>query len=160
MKITDLLPVGCIDPRLITHDFEGAVSQLTLRLHEAGSLEDPISATAAILGRHAISSCAIGHGVALPHARIEGCDTMKLAVGRPLHPIAMPTPDDHPVALFFLLISPADKPTLHVQTLSRLIRLVSDTTIMHRLLHVRHADAMHRLLTSVRITRNLFPMVV
>ncbi|HTQ00303.1 MAG TPA: PTS sugar transporter subunit IIA [Casimicrobiaceae bacterium] len=72
---------------------------------------DPAPIARALLRREEAGSTALGHGVAVPHARVTG-------IGRPLtlflrtrHPVAFGAPDGEDVSNFFIIIVPAEGDT-------------------------------------------------
>ena len=57
--------------------------------------------------REQLGSTGLGHGVAIPHARLKGLKTPLAAVLRLRVPIAFDAPDQEPVGLFVFLLVPA-----------------------------------------------------
>ncbi len=73
--------------------------------------------TDAVLEREKLASTAIGNGIALPHCRISSIDTTKVACGLLRHPVNWDTPDNQPVNLIFLIITPDRFPEQHLQAI-------------------------------------------
>lgn len=81
----------------------------------------------ALLGRESAGTTAVGNGVAIPHARLEGVRRMLLAVARVRSPGLPPGPDGQPVRLVFCFLSPRDAPVdEHLILLQRISRAARD----------------------------------
>ena len=76
----------------------------------------------AALAREAQSTTAVGHGVAIPHARSAAVDVATLAFARLRTPVEWDAPDGAPVDLVFLIAVPADAGTQHLKILATLAR--------------------------------------
>lgn len=90
---------------------------------------DPAEATpfaAALLAREQTGSTALGNGVAVPHARVEGLPAIRAAFLRTRTPVPFAAPDAQPVDLFFGLIVPAHANTEHLELLAEIAELLSD----------------------------------
>src|SRR5690349_3239638 len=78
---------------------------------------DPAEILEALLEREQEGSTGIGHGVAAPHARLEGLDRLHAVFVRLETPIAFEAIDDQPVDLLFALLAPADSGSEHLRAL-------------------------------------------
>ena len=76
----------------------------------------------------------LGNGIALPHARCEGLSDPVVVVGDSHEGIAWSDGDHGAVRLFFLLVTPADRPEAHLAMLSQIARLVADESKREALL--------------------------
>ena len=76
----------------------------------------------------------LGNGIALPHARCEGLSDPVVVVGHSHEGIAWSDEDHGAVRLFFLLVTPADRPEAHLAMLSQIARLVADESKREALL--------------------------
>lgn len=97
-----------------------------------------------LLERERLGSTGLGHGVALPHARVKGLDAavgafVQLRAGVPFDAI-----DDKPVDLAFGLLVPEAATEQHLQLLARLAELFNDP---HLRAELRAAAAPGQLLT-------------
>jgi mannitol/fructose-specific phosphotransferase system IIA component (Ntr-type) len=78
-----------------------------------------------VFAREAEISTDLGNGIALPHARCERLEEPLVVIGRSLEGIAFSDEEHGAVRLFFLLVTPADRPETHLALLSQVARLVS-----------------------------------
>ena len=69
----------------------------------------------ALTARERLGSTALGHGVALPHARMQGLRKPVAAFLRTRAPIAYDAPDGRPVSQFLVLLVPAEAREHHLE---------------------------------------------
>ena len=124
LRITDLLQAQGILLGAAPADKAAAVELLVSLQSVQGNLSNPAQFRQALMEREARSSTAIGSGIAVPHAR-------SAAVIRPgLSAITAPggvdwgAPDGSPSRLIFLIAAPEGEDGLHLELLSRLMRLL------------------------------------
>lgn len=100
----------------------------------------------ALLEREAAGSTGVGHGVAVPHARIEGVEQMHAVFVRLETPIAYEAVDGAKVDLLFALLAPPDAGTEHLRALARVSRLMRQAELRAQLRQARTAEAVLALL--------------
>lgn len=100
----------------------------------------------ALLEREAAGSTGLGHGVALPHARLAGLDRMRGVFLRLEQPTEFESVDDQPVDLVFALLAPLDSNTEHLRALARVSRLLRQGDLRQQLRQARTPDAILSLL--------------
>jgi PTS system nitrogen regulatory IIA component len=101
-----------------------------------------------LLERERLGSTGLGHGVALPHARIKG---LTQAYGALLHlesGIDYDAIDGAPVDIMFGLLVPYDATQEHLQLLATLASLFSDEAFRQRLRGAKDCTEAMRLLQS------------
>jgi PTS system nitrogen regulatory IIA component len=101
-----------------------------------------------LFARERLGSTGLGHGVAIPHCRIEGLTEVAGAFIRLATPIPFDAIDDEPVKLIFVLLVPCDANDTHLNILAELAQMFSDSALRERLLAAADADALHALLTK------------
>jgi nitrogen PTS system EIIA component len=79
-----------------------------------------------VRAREAAFPTALGDGVALPHVRTAHVSSVQVAAGVLAAPLPFGASDGSPVDLFFLVLSPANAPSEHLQVLRLLSRLLSE----------------------------------
>ncbi len=102
----------------------------------------------ALLEREQAGSTGVGHGVAVPHARLDGLQRMRGVFLRLEHPVAFDAVDDQPVDLIFALFSPAKAGAEHLRALARVSRVLRQGDLREQLRQARTADAIHILLAQ------------
>jgi len=89
--------------------------------HPAGSTPALIDVIGAGLHqREQLASTAIGHGVAIPHVRVDGLGQSRCAFLRLTHPVDFDAADGQPVDLVLALAEPAHHVQQHLELLAEL----------------------------------------
>jgi PTS system nitrogen regulatory IIA component len=149
--IGDLLAAGCIAPRLTVATKRQVISTIseiaarTLRL-KAPRVFD------ALMEREGLGPTGVGHGIALPHARVEGLTRMAGIFARLTPAVEFGAVDEAPVDLVFALLSPPSAGADHLRALARVARLLRSAELRGQLRQASGADAIRALL--VRETRS------
>ncbi|MEL7256611.1 MAG: PTS sugar transporter subunit IIA [Pseudomonadota bacterium] len=116
-----------------------SVSSKKRLLHELGIIAetaydlDHAKAVEALLEREALGPTGVGHGVALPHARLDGTDKVVGAVVLLDTPIDFSSVDRQPVDLVFALFAPKDAGVEHLKALALVSRTLRDTSVCAKL---------------------------
>ncbi|MEY3000771.1 MAG: hypothetical protein RL648_985 [Verrucomicrobiota bacterium] len=92
----------------------------------------------------------LGHGVALPHARLEGLDQTLCGVAVVPRGVTGMGSLDEPVRLLFMLVSPPEKPELHLAILGEIARLVAEEEVRAQLLRSEDAASLMQLIRRYR----------
>jgi len=107
-----------------------------------GSFEAPEeSVYEGLLERERLGSTGVGHGVALPHARIKGLSAPRGAFIRLAQGADFDAIDGEPVDLVFALIVPEETTQAHLQLLAQLATLFSESAVRADLRNAASADA-------------------
>ncbi len=109
--------------------------------------------TDSLFSRERLGSTGLGHGVAIPHGRIKGLKSPMAAVFQLLAPIGFDAPDDLPVTLLIFLLVPEAATQKHLEILSEIAELLSDTELRQRLTASKDAVELHGFLTGWQSAR-------
>ena len=82
-----------------------------------------------LLNRERLGSTGLGHGFAVPHARLENLDKTIGCLFRLKEPVNFEAPDNQPVDLVFTIIIPQEATEEHLMILSSLARIFSQTDV-------------------------------
>jgi len=104
--------------------------------------------TDSLFARERLGSTGLGHGVAIPHGRIKGLKAPMAAVFQLQAPIGFDAPDDQPVELLIFLLVPEAATQKHLEILSEIAELLSDSALRERLLASTDAAALHQLIAA------------
>ncbi|CAN7511731.1 PTS IIA-like nitrogen regulatory protein PtsN [Phenylobacterium sp. LjRoot219] len=107
----------------------------------------------ALAEREQAGSTGVGHGVAAPHARLEGLQRMRGVFVRLEQPVEFESVDDQPVDLIFALFAPVDAGAEHLRALAKVSRLLRHADLRQQLRQARTADAVHALLVQDGVAR-------
>jgi PTS system fructose-specific IIA component/PTS system nitrogen regulatory IIA component len=128
MKFADFVCVDAIKADLAAEDKEGVIRELAGALVAAGEIaeEDLESIVGAILKREELGSTGIGRGVAVPHTKHPSVEKLVGTVGVSPGGLEFASLDGEKVQLFFLLVSPPDRPGDHLRALENISRQLRD----------------------------------
>ena len=91
-----------------------------------------------LLDRERLGSTGLGKGFAVPHARLADLDKAIGLFIKLENPINFEAPDNQPVDLIFTIIIPDHATDQHLQTLSALAKVFSQTSVCEA---IRRADS-------------------
>lgn len=147
-------PVQFLDERaLVTHlPDEGRAEALRLLAAKVAALTSPVAARhieQLALARENEFGTGIGHGVAIPHVRLDHLRNPILAYGHSPEGLDWDSPDAEPVHHVFFLASAAGAEDLHVQILAQIARAMARAENRVRLADVPDAPALFAALKEV-----------
>jgi Mg2+/Co2+ transporter CorC len=133
LTLSGILVDEAFVPELTAAGRHEAISEVLNSLYSARPVFNKEEALTAIMKREANFSTALGHQTAFPHARLPGLAAPLLAVGISREGINFPSPDNQPVKVIFLILTPFNDPTSQLHILSQLSGLISNPTLRKRL---------------------------
>ena len=104
--------------------------------------------TDSLFARERLGSTGLGHGVAIPHGRIKGLKAPMAAVLRLAQPIGFDAPDEQPVSLLIFLLVPEAATQQHLEVLSEIAELLSNSELREALKTTTDAAALHALIAN------------
>ncbi len=148
MKFADFITPEAIQSDLKADDKEGVIREMVQALVEAGRIRaahyDSIVKT--ILNREEFGSTCISRGVAVPHTKHPSVDRLVGSVAISREGVDFDALDGEKVNLFFLLISPQDRPGDHLRALENIARQLRDETFCRFLKQAKSAEEIRQLL--------------
>ena len=101
-----------------------------------------------LFARERLGSTGLGHGVAIPHGRIKGLKSPMAAVFQLAQPIGFDAPDEQPVSLLIFLLVPEASTQKHLEILSEIAELLSDTALRETIKSCNDAAELHRIIST------------
>ncbi|MEQ9260115.1 MAG: PTS sugar transporter subunit IIA [Roseovarius sp.] len=102
----------------------------------------------ALQERESLGPTGVGHGVALPHARIDGLEKVVGAMVLLEKPIPFEAVDRQPVDLVFALFAPSDSGVEHLKALALVSRTLRDPGICAKLRSNSDPATLYTILTE------------
>ena len=102
-----------------------------------------------LLAREKLGSTGLGHGVAIPHCRVDGCEQPVGCLITLETPVDFGSPDGQPVDLLFVLLVPSEAAQAHLDLLAELAGRFSQADYCSAL---RKAASAENLLLSAQAT--------
>ena len=138
-KVAALLRPDAINLNLQAHQKTEALREVATLLQKANCVTNFDAFFAEILERERLSNTALGHDVAIPHARTEQCCEILIAVGRSDTGIEFEAKDGQPVRLIFLIGTPKQMVTEYLRVVGNLARLLRQDQLRQNLLEAPDA---------------------
>ncbi len=130
MKFSDFVQTEAIKASVTALDKPDVIRELVEGLAASGAINaaDQEGIIAAILKREELGSTGIGRGVAVPHTKHPSATKLVGTVGVSHEGVDFNSLDGDKVHLFFLLVSPPDRPADHLRALENISRQLRDDT--------------------------------
>lgn len=109
---------------------------------------DPAAAVDALLERESLGPTGVGHGVALPHARLDGLERVRGVFVRLERPFDYGSVDRAPVDLVFALFAPREAGVEHLKALALVSRTLRDPGICTKLRANDDPETLFAILTA------------
>ena len=147
-------PARFLDERAIVAQLpdEGRGEAIRLLAAKVAGLSSPVAAhriEQLALAREREFGTAIGHGVAIPHVRLDHLRNPILAYGHSPEGLEWDAPDAAPVHHVFFLASSAGAEDVHVQILAQIARAMGRPEHLLRLAGGHDADELYRTLAAI-----------
>ncbi len=149
MELSKLLMPGAV--RVVAH--LTSKKRLFQELGELASQAYGLNAATAIDGlqeRESLGPTGVGHGIALPHARLEDLTQIRGIFLRLERPLDYDSVDRQPVDLIFGLFAPKDSGVDHLKALALVSRTMRDPGICAKLRANTDSGKLHAILTEAR----------
>ena len=111
------------------------------------------AATDGLQERESLGPTGVGHGIALPHARLDDIDRIVAVFLRMEKPLDYDSVDRQPVDLVFGLFAPKDSGVEHLKALALVSRTMRDAGICAKLRANTDTAKLHAILTEARSTQ-------
>lgn len=130
MKFSDFVQTEAIKASVTALDKPEVIRELVNGLAASGGINaaDAEGIIAAIIKREELGSTGIGRGVAVPHTKHPSVTKLVGTVGVSHEGVDFNSLDGDKVHLFFLLVSPPDRPADHLRALENISRQLRDDT--------------------------------
>ena len=103
---------------------------------------DSSAILASLSEREQLGSTGFGHGVAIPHGKVDGLTRIYCMFARLAEPIDYKAIDGRPVDLVFLLLSPPDAGAEHLKALAAISRATRNGATLEKMRGARSRDAL------------------
>lgn len=148
MRISDILTSDCILCGQTLTSKKTTLEELSKILANTDTSLSYTEVFDCLVAREKLGSTGLGNGVAIPHGRLKGGKKTIAAFMQLQHGVDFDAIDRGPVDLLFALLVPEDSTDEHLQTLSHLAEMFSNTETLERLRSGSTADGIYKILTE------------
>lgn len=146
MQVTKFIDKKCIVPQLSASNKADALKELTHVLFDRKKLDNSATALDQIMARESTESTGVGHGIAVPHARVSGLKSLVCAIGRVRAGLDFTALDKKPVHLIFLICYPPTQQTTYLNFLATTAKIFRDPEAMMAMLKAADEEEMFAVL--------------
>lgn len=146
VTIKDLLQDDLIIEELQATDKMGVIREFSGLLKSRHRIVSEDELVRALVDRESLGSTGIGGGVAIPHGKLNGITEMIVAFGKSSNGVDYQAVDGEPVYLFFLLVTPYEKPGDHLKALARISRILKNAMLRDSLRQATERQELQRLI--------------
>ena len=125
MKILDVLVKDAVLVDLKSMDKKGVLEELVEPVTGIARI-DRNDLVKILMDRERLGSTGIGGGIAIPHGKMKGLDTLILGFGLSRKGVDFESMDNRPSHIFFLLLTPENSTGVHLKLLARISKLLKD----------------------------------
>ena len=152
MTLNELIARDCVATDLKVTSKKQLIQEMADLMVNCGCLDNSDIKTRDIVGaaveRERLGSTGVGSGVALPHARIEGLNKVKVAFVRLDAPVDFESIDDRPVDLVALILAPSNAGGDHLRALAQISRRLRNEDVRSRLRRAPDAESLYTIFTE------------
>ena len=141
MQLSEFLDFEAIKPAMPSANKRGLLQQLAQLAGQRTGL-DSNEILSSLVERERLGSTGFGHGVAIPHGKVDGLTSIYCLFARLPDAIDYQAIDGERVDLVFLLLSPPDAGAEHLKALAAVSRVVRHVPTLEKMRGARSRDAL------------------
>ena len=141
MQLSEFLDFDAIKPSLSAGNKRALLQQLA-QVAASRLGVDPGEVLSSVSERERLGSTGFGHGVAIPHGKIEGLNRIYCLFARLAEPVDYKSIDGQRVDLVFVLLSPPDAGAEHLKALAAVSRVTRHAPTLEKMRGARSRDAL------------------
>ena len=140
MKIMDILVRDAVILDLASSTKTDLLAEMASSLAKVVPSLDAERLLEVLIEREGLQSTGIGEGVAIPHGKMPGLDSLVASFGRSRGGVDFESIDHQPTELFFLLVVPEHSGGAHLKALARISRFFRDPQFRQKLAEAEQLD--------------------
>ena len=148
MKLHELLKPEAVLIRWEPATKSEAITQLVDALDRAHLIADRDQVLEDVLLREQSLSTGLGDGIAYPHARSRGVDSVALALGIVPEGLEFNSRDEEPAVFIPLMVTPEDSGAPHLYVMAEIVKKLEKREIREQLLAAESPEEVCEILTK------------
>ncbi len=143
MRLVDLMSEALVLPELRGSGRDDVLRELVEHLTRESPVPIPLELTLErLLARERLASTAVGHGIAIPHAKLPGINRAVACLARSRAGIPFGSRDGAPTHVLLGILAPESHARLHLEALARASRLMMDASFRARIIELPDASSL------------------
>lgn len=134
MRLTSIMTEALVLADVRADAKESLLAEIVGQLCKVHPEVDPDRALRVLLERERLGSTGVGHGFAIPHAKLPHLGGMVACFARSRRGVEFNSLDGQPAFLFLTLLAPEGAASLHLKALARASRLFKNSDFRSRLM--------------------------
>lgn len=148
MLLTQILQPNCVVVPLKGRNKEEVINELVDVLDASGLVKDKADVLDSVLMREQTRSTGIGSGIAIPHGKSKGVNSLVMSIGIASNPVDFESIDGKPVTIVVLLASPTGQTGPHIQALASISRLMLDESLRKKMETAQSAEEVYDIISQ------------
>ena len=148
MNIDEILPLEAVLPELQAATQQEVLAELVAPLMAAHPEFDRHALMHTLCEREKMGTTAVGDGVAIPHGKVAGLDSVLFVVGRSHNGVAFNAPDGKACHIFFLILAPEREAGQHLRFLAQIARRAKDPVFRSEILLAGSREQLRQVLVA------------
>jgi len=103
-----------------------------------------------LFAREKLGSTALGHGIAIPHGRVEACKKPTAVLILLDEPVNYDAPDGQPVDIVFAIMVPVLADAEQLRSLAEIAKILSESKIVTQIRHAHCDEALFEIITKAQ----------
>lgn len=124
------------------------IDELLHKMKDLSLLVDYDEALNDVMAREGYLSTGLERGLAIPHAKTKGTDSLTMVFGLKLEGVEFESLDNKPAQMIFLVLSPLDTSGPHIQALALITRNLKNEATRDKILNAKSAAEIANLFHS------------
>lgn len=150
MLVSDLLSAERVLPDVRTSSKKRLLEFISEALVRHDASLNPREVFESLCARERLGSTGLGHGVAIPHGRVNSSAAPQAVFIRLAKPLAFDAVDGEPVDLLFALAVPENCTSDHLKLLAQIAERFSDPQLLEKLRNAEDANELVQLLSDTQ----------
>ena len=134
MSLVDLITADRLSVPMRSKNKAEAIRELVALVAGTSGIGNAAEITEAVEARESLCSTGLDRGIAIPHAKTEKVQSLKVAVGIAPKGIDFDALDGKPSRLFFMILTPPDQSEEHVKALSEIAAITQSSSFVQSLI--------------------------
>ncbi len=137
MKLADFISQDCVKASVLFQSKKRILEFVSQLAHQKLPELSQQEILNSLLQRERLGSTGIGKGIAIPHGRLTGIDSILGLLLVNTQPISFDAIDNKPVDIFFVLLVPDEQCQSHLKTLAAIADKLKDKQFCKQLRHAQ-----------------------